>query len=117
MGAAPDDLKRIAELLNEQKAILGKRVDLIHAHARNPLNADSSEQAAELGNVSVVSALESDAVTELAEINAALQRLANGSYGTCISCGEEIGVGRLEARPASTECLECAEDSQKRQPL
>jgi DnaK suppressor protein len=115
MGLATDNLKRIEELLHKQNVILSKRVDLIHEHARNPLNADSSEQAAELGNISVVSALESDAVTELAEIDAALQRLANGSYGTCISCGEDIGEGRLKARPASTECLECAEDSQRRQ--
>jgi len=116
MGAIPHDLQRIAETLNAQKAVLGKRVDLIHEHARNPLDADSSEQAAELGNISVVSALESDAVAELAEIEAALQRLANGTYRTCVVCGEDIGIGRLEARPAATECLECAEDTQRRQP-
>lgn len=116
MGALSAELQRVAEVLNAQKAVLSKRVDLIHEHARNPLNADSSEQAAELGNISVVSALENDAITELAEIEAALQRLANGSYGSCISCGEAIGLGRLQARPASTECVECAEDSQRRQP-
>jgi RNA polymerase-binding transcription factor DksA len=115
MTEVPDHLQAIAAALKAQKIVLNKRVELIHAHARDPLNADSAEQAAELGNVSVVSALENDAVIELAEIEAALQKLANGSYGTCISCGEDIGAGRLEARPASSECLQCAEDTQRRQ--
>ena len=103
------DTDRIRETLLAAKAELQKRVDTIHDHARNPLNADSAEQAAELGNVQVVSALESEAVQELADIDHALQRLEAGMYGICVSCGDEINKERLEARPASAECLDCAE--------
>ena len=100
--------EKIKQLLLTAKQELEKRVTTIHDHARRPLNADSSEQAAELGNVAVVSALESEAVEELADIDAALQRIENGSYGICTACGEAISEQRLEARPESTDCVDCA---------
>lgn len=103
------DTDKVRERLLTAKAALQTRIDRIHNHARNPLNADSAEQAAELGNVQVVSALESEAVQELTAIENALHRLAAGNYGICTTCGEEISVQRLEARPASAECVDCAE--------
>ncbi len=103
------DTDKVRARLLTAKADLQKRIDRIHDHARNPLNADSAEQAAELGNVQVVSALESEAIAELTAIENALHRLAAGNYGICTSCGEEISAQRLEARPASAECLDCAE--------
>ena len=45
---------------------------------------------------------------ELEQIAAAQRAIAEGSYGTCTSCGEQIAPGRLEARPASTRCVRCA---------
>lgn len=109
MALAPQDLAQFREQLTQLKAELEKRVDRIHDHARNPLNADSAEQAAELGNVAVVSALETEAIEEIEEIKSALQRIESGDYGICVSCGEYINHKRLEARPESTECLDCAE--------
>jgi DnaK suppressor protein len=44
----------------------------------------------------------------LAQIDAALGRLADGSYGTCVNCGRPIGTARLSARPVATTCIECA---------
>lgn len=44
----------------------------------------------------------------LAEIDRAEAKVAEGSYGTCDSCGEPIAPGRLEARPWSTHCVDCA---------
>jgi DnaK suppressor protein len=102
------DSDRIRETLRNAKAKLEDRVSTIHDHARRTLNADSAEQAAELGNVEVVSAIEDEATHELAEINAALQRLDSGSYGSCARCGEKIDTERLIVRPASAECLDCA---------
>jgi DnaK suppressor protein len=43
---------------------------------------------------------------ELQEIEAAAQRLANGTYGTCQACGRPIGDARLEAMPATRFCVE-----------
>src|SRR5215467_13117939 len=45
---------------------------------------------------------------EVAACDAALARLAAGSYGVCERCGQPIGAGRLEARPATTTCIRCA---------
>ena len=108
MERSAEELEDIRQELLGQKAALQERVDLIHDHARNPLDADSGEQAAQIGNVEVVSALESEAINELAEIKAALQRLDAGDYGICAACGEEIPTPRLMARPAATLCVNCA---------
>lgn len=40
-------------------------------------------------------------------IDAALARIAEGTYGTCASCGNEIGADRLEFRPSSILCVSC----------
>lgn len=42
-------------------------------------------------------------------IDAALARMDEGSYGTCVVCGETIPDERLEARPLSVRCVRCAE--------
>lgn len=44
---------------------------------------------------------------EIRDIDLALQRLAEGNYGTCMDCGGEIEPRRLEARPEATRCIEC----------
>jgi DnaK suppressor protein len=41
------------------------------------------------------------------KIQAALQRIEDGSYGICEDCGEEIGVPRLKARPVTKLCINC----------
>jgi RNA polymerase-binding protein DksA len=48
---------------------------------------------------------------QVAAYDAALARLAAGTYGTCERCGQPIGAGRLEARPATTTCIRCARRS------
>ena len=42
------------------------------------------------------------------EVEVALARAREGTYGTCQSCGQPIGAARLEARPAATTCITCA---------
>ena len=55
-----------------------------------------------------VAALERSAVDQLAEIDAALARLAAGTYGRCERCGQEIPLERLAARPTARRCTPCA---------
>lgn len=43
----------------------------------------------------------------LQDVEAALERIAKGTYGICIRCGEEIPVDRLEAIPAAALCISC----------
>jgi RNA polymerase-binding protein DksA len=51
--------------------------------------------------------LEEGAEAVLRRIEAALQRIENGSYGTCERCGKEIGEERLEVRPWANLCVDC----------
>lgn len=46
-------------------------------------------------------------LTELRELEAARQRLAGGSYGICVDCGDDIGFERLRAGPGAVRCVEC----------
>lgn len=41
------------------------------------------------------------------KINDTLARIEEGDYGYCDSCGVEIGIRRLEARPTATLCIDC----------
>jgi len=43
----------------------------------------------------------------LAEIEAALARMKNGTYGVCAQCGQPIERARLEALPQASRCLRC----------
>ena len=54
-----------------------------------------------------VAALADAARVDLAEIQAALARLADGSYGICQVCGARISAERLAARPMARTCVGC----------
>lgn len=43
----------------------------------------------------------------LPKIEAALERIKDGTFGECEGCGEEIGMKRLEARPVTSLCIDC----------
>lgn len=43
----------------------------------------------------------------IVKIQEALDRIDDGTFGTCESCGEDIGQKRLNARPVTTLCIEC----------
>lgn len=44
----------------------------------------------------------------LYQVDEALERMEEGTYGICVDCGEEINPARLEARPLSIRCVDCA---------
>jgi DnaK suppressor protein len=52
-------------------------------------------------------ALEERELAELNAIGAALQRVADGSYGTCSDCGADIPPARLHAAPTALRCIGC----------
>ena len=53
---------------------------------------------------------------EAREIQLAIERIDNGTYGECSSCGEPIGEARLGARPFATHCVDCATQAERRRP-
>jgi RNA polymerase-binding transcription factor DksA len=55
-----------------------------------------------------VAALLSRGRERLIDLDRALERLSEGTYGACERCGQPIAAERLEARPASRTCIGCA---------
>lgn len=51
----------------------------------------------------------------LHHLNEALERIENGTYGKCRSCGGEISKARLEAVPHATQCIKCKNAEEKKQ--
>lgn len=51
----------------------------------------------------------------IAKIRQALERIDNGTYGICESCGGEITLKRLKARPVTTQCIECKTEEEARE--
>ncbi len=49
----------------------------------------------------------------LRKIDKALERIEEGEFGICESCGEDISPKRLEARPVTTLCIRCKEEQEK----
>jgi YteA family regulatory protein len=49
----------------------------------------------------------------LSDIDAALKRIDNGTYGTCTNCGKQIPEGRLEALPWATLCIDCQRERER----
>lgn len=49
----------------------------------------------------------------LAKIDRSLAQLEQGSYGECRSCGEDIGLDRLRARPVADSCIDCKNEQER----
>jgi DnaK suppressor protein len=102
---AYDGLKRELE---ERLRTLETRLASIKRDVSQAHSVDSSEQAQERENDEVVDAIGNETVLSIGVIQAALQRIENGTYGECESCGEPIGEARLKALPEATQCVDCA---------
>ena len=98
----------IANALKARLAELTRRVGDIDSELRKPLSADFSEQAAELENQDALGAIENSELQEIRQIQVALKRIAEGTYGICANCGEPIDPKRLKALPTATRCMSCA---------
>jgi RNA polymerase-binding protein DksA len=67
--------------------------------------ADSSQVTAERGEAE---ALAKSLRETLSDVDRALRKIEDGTYGTCESCGQPISPARLEAKPAARFCINCA---------
>ncbi|WP_129780884.1 TraR/DksA family transcriptional regulator [Peristeroidobacter soli] len=74
-----------------------------------PLSNDSSDRAIQLENDESLEAIDRAAGSELEAIDTALARVAQGSYGVCTMCGEQIAAERLAAVPHAAVCQSCGQ--------
>jgi DnaK suppressor protein len=106
------DLQAIATRLRARRDEL-LQLTAAHQEESEPVEVDQSS----VGRLSRMDALQSQAMAleverrreaELARIGAALERIEQGEYGECVSCGEAIALKRLEFDPATPVCVRCA---------
>ncbi len=104
---------RAAELTvdraNEVERILGLRREFEEVVAASEANVGDDEHDPEGSTIAYertqIGALIEQAERHLTEIDAALQRIADGGYGRCEVCGEAIPEERLQARPTARTCI------------
>lgn len=95
--------------LEERLAELQTRLARLKDDVTKSHSGDSAEQAQERENDEVVDAIGNETAVSIKVIQAALERIEDGTYGICERCGEDIGEARLRAIPEATRCLNCAE--------
>jgi RNA polymerase-binding transcription factor DksA len=94
--------------LEVRLAELAARLQRIETELDQPVSEDFSEQATEREDEEVLEDLGAAGLQEIRMIEAALDRIANGTYGTCVSCGDPIGDARLDVVPQAPRCRNCA---------
>src|SRR5689334_22743692 len=94
--------------LLDLKRELTRRLEAINADLSAALDADSGERAMQVENDEVLWGMRNEGAQQIAAINAALERLEDGTYGRCARCHRPIAHDRLSAVPYTPFCAECA---------
>ncbi len=103
------DREALRAELEQRLAEMQKRLSSIKRDVTQSHSGDSAEQAQERENDEVVDAIGNETKHTIRDLQAAIARLDDGSYGDCAACGEAIGEGRLAAIPEATLCVKCAD--------
>ena len=108
-----DDFRK--RLLEERKRVQ-EAIDYLHEENPGSIQDETQDSTADNhpGDMATVTfdreldyTLEENEGRLLQAIDAALTRMDDGTYGSCVGCGQPIGTGRLEALPWTTQCIEC----------
>lgn len=100
--------EKMKPVLEKRLAVLKEEIADIDQTLREPDSQDFEERATENEGDEVLEDLGNAALTEIAQIESALDRVADGTYGDCVTCGEAIPPARLEAVPHAAQCIKCA---------
>ena len=102
--------KAIANLRDDHPGTIDDEVEEITGASDNHL----AETATATLDREIDFTLEENSNQVLTEIDAALKRIGDGTYGTCTKCGGEIAPERLEAYPWASLCIDDARESEHR---
>jgi RNA polymerase-binding protein DksA len=94
--------RRLAALTDDYAGVVTASRDANADDEHDPEGATIGFERSQVG------ALIEQARDHLSEVDAALRRLEEGSYGVCERCGQPIAAQRLDARPAARTCIACA---------
>ena len=102
------DFKKYKTILTERRAYLTQKSEQIEddfeRSGDEPFDGDSGE----VNNLDVLDDLDDMAQSEIRGIDAALDRIEAGTYGDCVTCGEEIDAERLALLPHTPFCKDHA---------
>lgn len=101
------DVAHYKDILLTRKRELYGRLNRIEKDLDTLKSGDSGERAIERENDEVLEEFGTTGLKELAAIDAALDRIAAGTFGTCAKCGGTISPARLAAVPHAALCEEC----------
>ncbi|WP_095590064.1 TraR/DksA family transcriptional regulator [Actibacterium ureilyticum] len=94
--------------LKKRLAELDRRLHGIEAELDAHQSKDWEELAVEREEDEVLEGMGTSGLAEIEGIRAALARIAENSYGYCVTCGAEISQERLDLLPATPFCRNCA---------
>ncbi len=95
-------LRRLADLTGDFNEVVAASRDSNADDEHDPEGATIAFERSQ------VAALVLQLQGHVAEVEATIQRLEDGTYGICERCGHSIAKARLEARPAARTCISCA---------
>jgi RNA polymerase-binding protein DksA len=112
------DTNKFKQALLEERDRVKHAIQYLHDENPGSIIDETGEETSydnHLGDTATVTydreldyTLEENSEQVLADIEAALQRIEDGTYGICTNCGKQISEERLEARPWATLCIDCA---------
>ena len=94
--------------LRERRTALTHHLETLEETLEETPSADWEDRASERQGDEVLESLGQADLAEVRRIDAALVRIAAGTYGTCQVCGEDISAARLDLLPATPFCKNCA---------
>ena len=106
-----DSTKYKTQLI-ENRQDLTRRVEAISNdlhHVETEIEKDFAEQATQLENDEVLNSLNDEAKITVMQIDKALLRIKEGTFGLCTECGTQINEQRLDVVPYAEFCIDCAE--------
>jgi len=104
------DLARLKTRLLEERMVLLREMDKLIEESNSfgkDGTMDIGDEASELSNRQLLLSLSESEREKLLEIDKALERMAEGTYGRCAECGDPISMKRLEVKPAAMYCIAC----------
>ena len=114
------DYEFFSTLLTQRKRVLRdsmiEKGELMEQWYSSRLSDDSDVVAAALYESKVANILELQK-TEIDDIDYALTKIKNKTYGICEMCDDEIDIERLKIKPHARYCIDCREKKEKRQIL
>ena len=103
-----NEYEEIAKALEARLSELRTHLVKVERALHKTLPTDSEDQATELENQEALEVIEKTETMEIRQLEAALKRISDGTYGTCAKCGEPIDPRRMKALPTAATCISCS---------